>query len=117
MKSLYSLVSCVFSFVVSAFSERSFQMKTQMVVTAVAVVAGVFGGVGFAQDQSAVLDVPYIHQVQDIGVDGRNMCVSTSAGMLVEGYGLQPVNASSFKGWYVYNGYGDFFDFSGNLRS
>ena len=113
MKSLYSLVSCVFSFVVSAFSERSFQMKTQMVVTAVAVVAGVFGGVGFAQDQSAVLDVPYIHQVQDIGVDGRNMCVSTSAGMLVEGYGLQPVNASSFKGWYVYNGYGDFFDFSG----
>lgn len=114
MKSLFSLVSCVFGFIASAFSGRSFQMRKQMVV---AVVFGIFGGVCIAQDQSVVLDVPYIHQVRDVGVDGRNMCVSTSATMLVDYYGLQPVNSSSYTGWYVYNGYGDFVDFFGENYS
>jgi len=73
--------------------------------------------VNTAQAQQCVsLDVPYIHQVLDMErrvFYGCNACGPTCSVMLANYYGLLPDNLSDYKGWYIYNGYDGFKDFSG----
>ena len=70
-----------------------------------------------AQNQSVVLDVPYIHQYLDMNQNqfkGDNACGSTSCVMKLTNYGLLPLNPSTYLGYFVYNSYGEFADLNGN---
>ncbi|MDD2807603.1 MAG: CBM35 domain-containing protein [Patescibacteria group bacterium] len=88
-------------------------MKAKLMVMLVSLML-----VGVCRSVSAAvtLDVPYIHQVQDMNQGdflGYNACAPTSAVMITSYYGLQPDNPSSYKGWYVYNAYSGCTDVSG----